>query len=233
MRFAFISGSERAGGNTDLVVNYAVEMVERLGGVADVITLRDYRISPCGPCGDCNIRTVPCGLDDDAAALVARMVRADALIYAAPVHGFGLAHLMQIFLERAGVGYLRFDRPLANKLGGVVVTGRRYSHAHVHAQVINNLLLNRTILVGSGYPVTFTGGAPGDALRDDEGLESLCAMIERMVAFVGLLAANRAAGLETLPTPSARNEREASLLGQAIAPPSTSAPSAPSAPQQR
>jgi multimeric flavodoxin WrbA len=169
--------------------------------------LRDHTVSPCGPCGDCNIRTTPCENDDDVAGLVERMVRADALIYAAPVHGFGMAHLMQVFLERAGVGYLRFDRPLANKLGGAVVTGRRYSHSQVHAQVLNNLLPNRTIVVGSGYPVQFTGGSPGDALRDQEGLDALESMIERMVDFVDVLASRDGGGLGSLPVPSTANER--------------------------
>ncbi|WP_063820938.1 flavodoxin family protein [Parafrankia elaeagni] len=229
MRFTFISGSERAGGNTDMVVDYAAEVVHRLGGETDIISLREFRINPCSPCGDCNIRTTPCAIEDDVPNLLDRMVQADALVYAAPVHGFGLSHLMQIFLERAGVGYLRFDRPLANKLAGVVVTGRRYSHSDVHAQIMNNLLLNRTILVGSGYPVTFTGGAPGDALRDQEGLDALCSMIDRMAEFAQLLGTPSAGGRKALPAPAERNERETSRLRHLVPPTSNLIARAPEA----
>ncbi|MEU3912642.1 MULTISPECIES: flavodoxin family protein [unclassified Streptomyces] len=204
-----ISGSERAGGNTDLALEYAGELVRERGAVFRTVHLRDYRISPCSPCGDCNSRPTPCGLSDDMPAIVEEMRRADGIIYAVPVHGFGLAHLMQIFIERAGVGYLRFDRPLANKVGGIIVTCRRYSDASVHNQLVDNLLLNRMILAGSGFPALLrnTSGAPG--LNDTEGLDALERMIHRMLDMVLLLRSARAThGGPVLPLDD-RNERVA------------------------
>lgn len=142
-------------------------------------------------------------------AIVNRLVRADAIIYAVPVHGYGMAHPMQIFIERAGVGYLRFERPLANKVAGAVVTGRRYAHEAVYHQLIGNILLNRMILVGSGYPVVIHGGAPGSALRDTEGLASLATLISRMVGMARLLKATPQALRTTLLHPETMNERAA------------------------
>ncbi|BFU45313.1 flavodoxin family protein [Krasilnikovia sp. MM14-A1004] len=182
-----INGSERAGGNTDLAVSYAGRLIAARGGELQTIYLRDHRIAPCSPCGNCNSRLVPCELSDDMPSLIERMREADGILYAAPVHGFGLAHLMQIFIERAGVGYLRFDRPLANKVGGVIVTGRRYSDSSAHNQIVNNLLLNRMILVGSGFPVLLrnTDSTPG--LNDVEGLDALDRMLHRMLDMIQLL----------------------------------------------
>ena len=202
-----INGSERAGGNTDLAVAHAGRLIAERGAVLRTIRLREHRISPCSPCGDCNSRTLPCTVDDDVPALVEQMVSADGLIYAAPVHGFGLAHLMQIFIERAGVGYLRFTRPLADKVGGIIVTGRRYSDSSVHNQIVNNLLLNRMILVGSGFPVLLrnTTGTPG--LTDPEGVDALERMVHRMVDMVQLLKRHqRVTGGPVLPSRD-RNER--------------------------
>jgi len=202
-----INGSERAGGNTDLAVAHAARLIAERGAVLRTIRLREHRISPCSPCGDCNSRTLPCTVDDDVPALVEQMVSADGLIYAAPVHGFGLAHLMQIFIERAGVGYLRFTRPLADKVGGIIVTGRRYSDSSVHNQIVNNLLLNRMILVGSGFPVLLrnTTGTPG--LTDPEGVDALERMVHRMVDMVQLLKRHqRVTGGPVLPCRD-RNER--------------------------
>ncbi|MEV5505212.1 flavodoxin family protein [Streptomyces orinoci] len=182
-----INGSERAGGNTDLALGHTGSLIRALGGELRTIQLRDHRIVPCGPCGDCNSRLAPCVQQDDVAEIVEEMKRADGIVYAVPVHGFGLAHLMQIFIERAGVGHLRFDRPLANKVGGIIVTGRRYSDSSVHNQVVDNLLLNRMILVGSGFPVLLrnTLGTPG--LHDAEGLDALDRMIHRMLGMIRLL----------------------------------------------
>jgi len=113
--------------------------------------------------------------------IVGRMIEADAIIYAAPVHGFGLAAVMQLFVERAGVGHLRFGRPLTNRVGGVIVVGRRYSLAMVHAQLMNNMLLNRMIVVGSGLPALLHGGGPDDVDGDVEGLDAMYRMLDRMV----------------------------------------------------
>jgi multimeric flavodoxin WrbA len=202
-----ISGSERAGGNTDLALEHAGKLVRGRDAVFRQVHLRDHRISPCSPCGDCNNRTSPCVLRDDTAAIVEEMKRADGIIYAVPVHGFGLAHLMQIFIERAGVGYLRFDRPLANKVGGIIVTGRRYSDASVHNQLVDNLLLNRMIMVGSGFPALLRNPSREPGLNDPEGLDALERMVHRMVDMTLLLRMVRATTDEPLLPLDDLNER--------------------------
>ncbi|MFG3284161.1 flavodoxin family protein [Streptomyces sp. NPDC048111] len=202
-----ISGSERAGGNTDLALEYAGDLVRARGAEFRTLHLRERRISPCSPCGDCNSRVLPCALADDMPAVVEEMRRADGIIYAVPVHGFGLAHLMQIFIERAGVGFLRFDRPLANKVGGIIVTGRRYSDASVHNQLVDNLLLNRMILVGSGFPALLRNTTDKPGLNDTEGLDALERMAHRMIDMTLLLRRHRAdTGEPVLPLDD-RNER--------------------------
>ncbi|WP_369218210.1 flavodoxin family protein, partial [Streptomyces flavofungini] len=204
-----ISGSERAGGNTDLALAHAAGLAEKRGAEFRTIHLRDHRISPCSPCGNCNVRTVPCGLRDDMPGIVEEMKRADGIVYAVPVHGFGLAHLMQIFIERAGVGFLRFDRPLANKVGGIIVTSRRYSDASVHAQLVDNLLLNRMILVGSGFPAMLRNAAKEPGLTDAEGLDALERMVHRMIDMTLLLRRHQAETGEPVLQPDDRNERVA------------------------
>ncbi|MER5970727.1 flavodoxin family protein [Streptomyces sp. NPDC002055] len=204
-----ISGSENAGGNTDLALEYAGDLVRRRGGVFRTVHLRDHRISPCSPCGDCNSRTSPCALPDDMPTIIEEMKRADGIIYAVPVHGFGLAHLMQIFIERAGVGYLRFDRPLANKVGGIIVTGRRYSDASVHNQLVDNLLLNRMILVGSGFPALLRNTSREPGLNDPEGLDALERMAHRMMDMALLLRNVQATANGPVLPLDDRNERVA------------------------
>ncbi|WP_052847673.1 flavodoxin family protein [Streptomyces avicenniae] len=202
-----ISGSERPGGNTDLALDHTATLVEGRGGVFRRINLRDHRISPCSPCGDCNSRTSPCAVQDDMPAIVEQMKQADGIVYAVPVHGFGLAHLMQIFIERAGVGFLRFDRPLANKVGGIIVTGRRYSDGSVHHQLVDNLLLNRMILVGSGFPALLRNATGKPGLYDTEGLDALDRMVNRMIDMTLLLRSVSAEGGGDLLPLDDRNER--------------------------
>lgn len=209
LHFVIIAGSERSDGNTDQVARYASKILADQYCSTDIIYLRDYRIKPCGSCGECNIRTQPCAVTDDMPSIIKRIQQADAILYAAPVHGYGLAHPMQIFIERAGVGYLRFERPLANKVAGAVVMGRRYAHESVYHQLVSNILLNRMIILGSGYPAVIHGGAPGSGMRDVEGLASLNAHILRMVGMARLLKNTPKKILQNCLHPETVNERTA------------------------
>lgn len=190
-----VQGSERRDGDTSAVAEHLARLLEPLGCTAQVLRLVDYTVAPCGACGSCNDRVLPCAVDDDTAAIVERMKAADAIVYGAPVHGFGMAATMQSFVERAGVGYLRFERPLADKVGGAFVVGRRYSHGKVIDQLYSNLLLNRLILVGAGFPPEFHTAGGASPLDDHEAMAALESMAVRMVAMLRSL--HRAGGLDS------------------------------------
>jgi multimeric flavodoxin WrbA len=207
-----INGSERDGNTAD-VLRYAATVAARRNVSLESIELRKLRLLPCGPCGDCNDRLSKCTLADDVPTVVEKMIAADGIIYAAPVHGFGTAALMQIFLERAGVGYLRFDRPLANKVAGVITVARRYHASQVWSQLTINALLNRMIIVGSGFPADINALHQGDFAADDEGLTNVTRLVDRMIDMIELL--DRYRGItgekEILPA-GEQNEREGLLL---------------------
>lgn len=203
-----IGGSERSSGNTDQLLDLAVQQLACRKVSASVYQLRELGMSGgCGACGDCNVRDSPCAVPDGVAEVVDAMSRASGIIYATPVHGFGAASLMQAFIERAGVGYLRFHRPLSGKAGLAIVTGRRFSHEHVHAQLVINMLLNRMVLAGSGFPAVVHGGAPGSWSRDLEGVANVEAALRRMAELVWFLQTTAEQGLRIDGAELARNER--------------------------
>lgn len=202
-----ICGSTRVGGNTDQILQYAKEVALQKNANLSVLNLRDFNISACGQCGDCNYRENPCDFHDDMLKITERMSKADGIIYAVPVHGFGMGHLMQIFIERAGVCYLRFDRPLTNKVGGAIVTGRRYNHQHVYSQLVSNILLNRMIMVGSGFPALLHAGKTNEAFDDLEGMDSVRRMVERMVDMVSVMKRYSRMTNDTFLTYNEANER--------------------------
>jgi multimeric flavodoxin WrbA len=114
---------------------------------------------------------------------------------------------MQAFIERAGVGYLRFDRPLTNKVAGVIAVGRRYSQGEVWAQLVVNALLNRMIVVGSGFPAVVQALHKGEALRDEEGVANVSRMVDRMIDMIELLREHRELTGDDALAPKLRNER--------------------------
>ncbi|WP_169944034.1 flavodoxin family protein [Microbispora sp. H11081] len=207
-RIVAINGSERDGNTVDVLL-HAAEVAAKRGVDFEAVDLRNIRMVACGPCGDCNDRVVRCVQTDDVAGVVDKMSAADGIIYAAPVHGFGTCSLMQTFLERAGVGYLRFDRPLRNKVAGVIALARRYSAGEVWAQLTANALLNRMIVVGSGFPATVHALHKGDAAYDEEGMINVTRLVDRMIDMIEVLDEYRElTGKEEILPLRERSERD-------------------------
>ncbi|AKT33626.1 flavodoxin family protein [Pseudomonas syringae pv. actinidiae] len=153
MKLTVIVGSSRPCGVSARVV----ALVRRhLGGQAEVeeIWLKDYRIEYCDADNACAAED--CAVQDDVEPLVTRIASADALLYLPVMHAYGLNSRFQAFLERMGYGFMRpRERPLRDKLAAIAVVGRRYGHTAVFSQVVLNVLLNKMILVGSGFPPCF------------------------------------------------------------------------------
>lgn len=191
LKFVAINGSYRAAGNGHSVLTHAREELAQHDIELTIIDLADHTITGCGPCGDCNARTTLCEVADDVPSIIEEMAEADGIILCAPVQGFGMGSLMQSFIERAGVGHLRFDRKLTNKVACAVVIGRRYSHTEVYGQLVDNILLNRMIIVGSGFPPIFYGNHPGEALHDTEALEMFDRTLSRMANLARVLSEHR------------------------------------------
>jgi multimeric flavodoxin WrbA len=202
-----INGSERDGNTAD-VLRHAAKIAETRNVEFETIDLRNINMLRCGPCGNCNDRLVKCVQTDDVPLVVSKMEEADGIIYAAPVHGFGTSSLMQTFIERSGVGYLRFDRPLANKVAGIVAVARRYSAGSITAQLTANCMLNRMIIVGAGFPGEVHALHRGDAEKDIEGLANVTRMVDRMIDMIELLKDyKKLSGKEEILPVHERNER--------------------------
>lgn len=196
MKSLILSGSERPGGNSEQI-SYSVQEICKSNSIdAEVIRLIDLDYHSCGSCGDCNYRDRPCSLEDDSVVVYEKMIAADLLVYVAPVHAFGLSSVMQQFLEKMGVCRLRFSRPLKDKVGLPIIVGRRYNHIGVHSQILQNMLLNRMIIAGSGYPTIVFAGAKGEAKEDFEASVSIELALERAKEVVLRMSGSQSAGLE-------------------------------------
>lgn len=121
-------------------------------------------------------------LNDDMEYIIKQMIEADGIIYMPVMHACGTNSCFQAFLERSGYGYFRpMGRPLKDKVASVIVIGRRYGHTAVYSQIVLNIMLNKMILAGSGFPVLFMGML-GQASEDIEALEALEETLNRMIS---------------------------------------------------
>ena len=78
-----LSGSPRVGGNTDMILQEALEAAKGEGAEVELIRISDYRIQPCNGCMAC-FSTKKCVADDDGENLYQTIVKADGIILGSP-----------------------------------------------------------------------------------------------------------------------------------------------------
>ena len=117
MKVLYISGSPRKKSNTDCLLEAVRETLE-----GEFIKLSDFDIRPCVSCRTC-LKTGDCSVDDDMRNEITPMLlESDAIILGSPVYFNNVSAQVKAFMDRTWClrGRLR------NKIGGVVVVGRRY-----------------------------------------------------------------------------------------------------------
>jgi len=114
MRIVGISGSPRAGGNTDFAVERVLALVAA-SAQTEFIRLAEHHIRRCEGCRAC-MRQGHCVIqDDDFHAVMERLFAADALVVGSPVYWLSPPGVMKDFLDRTHGWYLGSQRIFAGK----------------------------------------------------------------------------------------------------------------------
>ena len=88
MNILILSGSPRKGGNTDLLVEAFVKGLSPKHDV-EIVSVRDFRISPCMGCNYCfRNESHACVQKDDMSIIYEKMALADMLVIASPFSFF-------------------------------------------------------------------------------------------------------------------------------------------------
>lgn len=178
MKICVLVGSSRKNGLSNDICKLLQDQFRNKGVAGRFIHLAEKRIEFCDADNACH--SSPCRVADDVPHILTDMQSADGIIYMPVMHAFGTNSKFQAFLERVGYGYLRpLDRPLKDKIAAIVVVGRRYGHTAVYSQIMLNIMLNKMIMAGSGFPALFLSML-GGVLDDAEALEALEQTVDRM-----------------------------------------------------
>jgi multimeric flavodoxin WrbA len=94
-----IAGSPRRGGNTQLLLDRALEGVRDQGAETQKLILNDLEFSPCQECGDCDDTGV-CTYEDDMAIVYDAVKQADALILSSPIFFGSLSAQTKMMIDR-------------------------------------------------------------------------------------------------------------------------------------
>lgn len=169
-----INGSQRKNGNTGRLLQHALDIIAGHDIETKRIDLKEKRIvDGCRGCVLCRYRNAVCEIKDDLQEIFEEMVKADGIIFAAPVYWGFMPAKMKAVLERAGVlseGRLSYDRPVIDlgdpalwpvtkkgpglfdrKLGGAITDARRDGVITTYSELLLWMTINNFIVVSSNY----------------------------------------------------------------------------------
>jgi hypothetical protein len=101
-----LSTSPRKGGNTDLMLDSALEGAREAGAAVEKIHTPGLQINPCRACNAC-FETGRCVQQDDMRELYPKLLFYEGVILAAPIFSRGLAAQAKIVIDRLNCVWAR------------------------------------------------------------------------------------------------------------------------------
>lgn len=166
-----VSGSPRAGGNTETLLRHTLDVCAGEGLRTDFISLRGLRIEPCRACRSCS-KNKECAVADDVPPIFERLAAADAFILATPVYFSGTAGQMKCLIDRLGYLSMARGRVFDRKVGGPMAVARRAGQNFALAEMMFFFLHQGMIVPGSTYWNMAIGLREGDVTGDAEGMRT-------------------------------------------------------------
>ena len=120
MKIIAIVGSPRPKGNTNYLIDRALEAAAELGAQVKKIDLSKYKINPCLGHDDCS-SFESCVQKDDAVWILDELLNADGVILATPVYFFNVSAQMKTFIDRNYFPYRHKLQYKAKTVGLIVV----------------------------------------------------------------------------------------------------------------
>ena len=172
-----VSGSPRTDGNTDLLCNILKSEMEGMGERALIIRIYDYEIKPCASCRLC-VERGNCVIQDGMQRIYPLLLQTDGMVVVSPVYFNSIPSQLKAFIDRTWC----LRGKLRDKVGGVVVVGRRYGHFGAISTLISFMLKHEMILGMRG--VTTFGFRKREVKEDVGGLEDVKKLARRVVELI-------------------------------------------------
>ncbi len=155
MKIVAIVGSPRPTGNTNYLVDQALQEAAIHGCETEKIMLSQYRVNPCLGHEDCASFSA-CKQKDDALWILEKFSTADGIILATPVYYYNVTAQMKAFIDRNYFLYSH-KRRINSRCAGVISIGRGGGAEHAARALSRFLKISSNI--PDDYIITLAGYA--------------------------------------------------------------------------
>ena len=178
MQVLGISGSPRSGGNTDILVNKALEAANAKGAEIEFVGLAGKEIKGCIACPDCG-KQGRCVIDDDIQIIYPKMVEADAIILGTPIYFGQMTSQTKTLMDRTYFLH-KSGAKLKGKVGGVITVGGRAGHDFTAVALMEWFTILGMILPGNSFAQSMSR-EKGAAAKEEKAVMAAQALGERIV----------------------------------------------------
>jgi multimeric flavodoxin WrbA len=119
-----LAGSPRKNGNTDTLLITLLDAAKKEGAETEKIYLIDHKVQPCLVCEICHQEgRKPCAQEDDFNKIADKMIAADVIVIASPVHWITVSSPTKLLMDR---GYSLINQSFKEvlSLGNSVLKGK-------------------------------------------------------------------------------------------------------------
>ena len=191
MKVVAFNGSPNKEGNTWHAIRIVAAELEKEGIETEVVHVGNKIVRGCTACGQCmKNKNEQCVLSgDEVNEWIQIMKSADGIILGSPVHYSAIGGTMKSFLDRAFYVTSINKGMLRHKVGASVVAVRRSGGLPAFEQLNNYLCYSEMLIPTSNYWNVIHGTKPGEALKDEEGVQ-IMRVLGRNMAWLMKLVEN-------------------------------------------
>ncbi len=193
MKVLMINGSPRKNGNTAIALQEMAAVFAKEGIETEILQIGNQEIRGCMACGYC-FQNGKCVLVDQVNRAATKLEQADGVVLASPVYYASANGTLIAFLDR-----LFYSTPFSKtmKVGASVAVARRGGCSATFDQLNKYFTISGMPIASSQYWNSVHGRAPGDAARDEEGLQTM----RHLAANMAFLMKSIALGKEQFRVP--------------------------------
>lgn len=187
MKVLMINGSPHPEGNTSIALHEMEKIFHSEGIDTEIIQVGNKDIRGCISCYSCK-KTGKCVFSDMVNETAAKLEGCDGLVVGSPVYFASANGTLISFLDRLFYS-TSFDKTM--KVGACVVAARRGGLSSTFDEINKYFAICGMPIATSQYWNSIHGMAPGEAARDEEGLQTMRTLARNMTFLMRSIALGR------------------------------------------
>ena len=180
----FINGSPHAHGNTSIAIEEMKKIFAEQGIETTVMQIGNKDIRGCIACGSC-AKNGKCAFDDQVNEAAELLEKADGLVLASPVYYASANSTLTALCDRL---FYSCHCDLTMKVGASIAVARRGGCSATFDQLNKYFTISGMPVASSQYWNSVHGRVPGDAEKDEEGLQTMRTLARNMSFLIKSIA---------------------------------------------